>query len=114
MNHTIDAKGKTLGRVASEAARLLIGKDTASFVKNKVTGSKVHLSNVSLAKFDEKKLGIKNYARYSGYPGGLRKDSMKDIVTRKGYSEIFRKAVYGMLPPNKLRSIRMKNLTISE
>lgn len=112
--HTIDATGKTLGRTASMVAKLLMGKDSASFEKNEVSGNKVHLINVSKATIDPRKLTTKFYERYSGYPGGLTKERMDMLVARKGYSEIFMLAVYGMLPGNKLRATLMKNLTISE
>jgi len=56
----------------------------------------------------------KTYSRYSGYPGGLKQPTMKMVVAKKGYSELFKEAVSGMLPKNKLRSKMMKNLKISE
>ncbi len=114
MIHTIDAKGKTLGRTASQVAKLLMGKDKATFERNKVTGGKVELINVSKAKIDIRKLSEKKYDQYSGYPGGLRQEKMSDLIARKGYSEIFKLAVYGMIPANRLRPIIMKNLTITE
>ena len=114
MIHTIDAKGKTLGRTASVVAKLLQGKDKPTYETNKVTGAKVHLINVASSKIATPKLGTKTYARYSGYPGGLTKEKMSNLVERKGYGEVFKLAIYGMLPANKLRPIIMKNLTISE
>ena len=114
MIHTVDAKGKALGRTASAVAKLLMGKDKATFERNQVTGDKVNLINVSQAKIGRTKLEVKTYARYSGYPGGLTQEKMKNVVGRKGYSEVFKLAIYGMLPANKLRPEIMKNLTISE
>jgi large subunit ribosomal protein L13 len=114
MTHTIDAKGKTLGRTASAVAKLLMGKDKATFERHLVTGSKVNLINVGQAKISKTKLDTKTYARYSGYPGGLTKEKMSNVAARKGYAELFKLAVYGMLPANKLRPIIMKNLTVSE
>ncbi len=114
MTHTVDAKGKTLGRTASAVAKLLMGKDKATFERNKVTGDKVHLINVSQAKISRVKLDVKTYARYSGYPGGLTQEKMSNLAARKGYGELFKLAIYGMLPANKLRPVVMKNLTISE
>ena len=52
--------------------------------------------------------------RYTGYPGGLRKMSMQKLIDKKGFSEVFKKAVYGMLPNNRLRAPRMKNLIVTE
>jgi len=114
MIHTIDAKGKTLGRTASAVAKLLMGKDKATFERHMVTGSKVNLINVSQAKIARAKLDTKTYNRYSGYRGGLTREKMSALITRKGYGEIFKLAVYGMIPANKLRTEIMKNLTVSE
>ncbi|MDO8591275.1 MAG: 50S ribosomal protein L13 [bacterium] len=114
MKYTIDATGKKLGRVASEAAVFLLGKNQAQFVRNKVVGGEVEILNTSKADISEKKLLQKTYARYSGYPGGLRTPSMRNVVEKKGYREVFLLAVYGMLPSNKLRSKIMKNLTVKE
>lgn len=112
--HTIDATGKTLGRTASNVAKILIGKSSASFERNKIAATKVSLINVSKAKIDPKKLGTKIYTRYSGYPGGKTDEKMSRVIEKKGYSEIFKNAVYGMIPANKLRDKIMKNLIISE
>ncbi len=112
MEHTIDVKGKKLGRVASEAAILLMGKNSPDFAKNKVVDVKVNIENVSEMDIDAKKLDNKEYQRYSGYPGGRKVRKMKDVIAKKGYAEIFEKAVYGMLPGNKLRAKIMKNLII--
>ena len=114
MTHTVDAKGKTLGRTASAVAKLLMGKDKPTFERNKVTGQKVELINVSLAKIARAKLDTKTYATYSGYPGGLKKEKMSNLAGRKGNAELFRLAVYGMLPANRLRNELMKNLTVKE
>ncbi|MES2087393.1 MAG: 50S ribosomal protein L13 [Patescibacteria group bacterium] len=114
MNYTIDAKGKKLGRVASEAAIYLIGKNNPEFVRNKVSGGTVEIVNASKADINEKRLLQKKYVRYSGYPGGLKAPSMKNVIEQKGYAEIFKLAVYGMIPSNKLRPIIMKNLTVKE
>ena len=112
--YTIDAKGKKLGRVASEAAVFLMGKNRTDFARNTVAPVKVEIVNVSKALISEKKLSQKRYVRYSGYPGGLVSPSMKNVIDKKGYREVFSLAVYGMLPSNKLRPILMKNLTITE
>jgi large subunit ribosomal protein L13 len=114
MTHTVDAKGQTLGRTASKVAKLLMGKDKATFERHQITGSKVHLINVSQAKIARAKLDTKAYTRYSGYRGGLTKEKMSNLAERKGYGELFKIAVYGMLPANKLRPQIMKNLTVSE
>lgn len=111
---TIDATGKAIGRVASETAQILRGKDTAAFERNIAPDVKVKIINASKVNTTEKKLGEKYYKSYSGFPGGQKKQTMKQVVAKKGYAELFRKAVHGMLPGNKLRPIMMKNLTIEE
>ena len=111
---TIDAKGKKIGRVASQAAKILMGKATPDYAKNKVSAVKLTIENVSKADISAKKLETTIYKAYSGYPGGLKEESMKQVVARKGYGEIFRDAIVGMLPDNKLAAIMLKNLTITE
>jgi len=112
--HTIDAKGKKLGRVASEAAVYLMGKREVGFAKNTVADMKVTIINASLADISEKKKKEKKYETYSGYPGGLKFQTLEKMIESKGYSEAFRVAVYGMLPGNKLRKQMMKNLIVTE
>jgi len=112
MEYTIDAKGKKLGRIASEAAILLMGKNSPDFKRNEVAKVKVSIENVSGLNIDDKKLDNKEYKRYSGYPGGLKIRKMKEVISKKGHEEVVEKAVYGMLPANKLRAKIMKNLVI--
>jgi large subunit ribosomal protein L13 len=114
MTHTIDAKDKRLGRVASQAAVLLMGKNTPEFKRNAVADVKVVIQNASKLKIDAKKLNEKEYKSYSGYPGGLKIRGAKNVIAKKGMSELLKEAVYGMLPTNKLRSQRIKNLEITE
>ena len=111
---TIDAKGKRLGRVATEVAHILLGKHRTDAVRNIPAPVAVTITNASKLLIDEKKRQQKEYDRYTGYPGGRRVLSMEKLIDKKGYTEILRKAVYGMLPSNRLRAVRMKNLTISE
>jgi large subunit ribosomal protein L13 len=112
LNHTIDATGKKLGRVASEAASLLMGKKTTSFVRNKVSGVKVKIINTSKADFPVKKLKEKEYITFTGFRGGLYTETLEHLIDRKGAKEAFERAVYRMLPGNSLRKEMMKNLTI--
>lgn len=111
--HTIDATGKKLGRIASDASRYLMGKHSAHYVPNKVADIKVSITNVASLDLNDKKMSQTIYTFYSGYPGGLTHTSMKKIIDSKGYTEVMRKAIYGMLPNNKLRALRMKRLDIS-
>ena len=110
--YKIDAKGKVLGRLATEVANILNGKNTPQYTKNVVPDISVEVSNIDLISIPPKKIEQKEYLRYSGYPGGLKKLTMRQIIDKHGYGYVFRKAVYGMLPPNKLRSLKLKNLTI--
>ena len=111
---TLDATNEKLGRVASKAAALLIGKDKTNFVKNKVVGDKVKIVNASKLLISDKKRVNKTYAQYSGYPGGLKRPSLEMTVAKKGYREILKHAVSGMLPKNKLRAKFLLNIEINE
>ncbi|OHA92795.1 MAG: hypothetical protein A3H52_02730 [Candidatus Zambryskibacteria bacterium RIFCSPLOWO2_02_FULL_39_26] len=112
--HVIDAQNKKIGRVATEAAVLLMGKNLLTFARNTVPDVKVEIKNTSKALIDEKKKLQKTYSRYSGYPGGLKKLTMAEIIAKKGYGQLFREAVSGMLPKNKLRQKMMNNLIVNE
>lgn len=112
--YTIDALDKSLGRVASEAAHVLLGKSGTSFTRNQITGPRVVIENAAHLKLSEGKRMGKEYTRYTGYPGGLRTDTLQQLIDRRGYAEVVRKAVYGMLPGNKLRPRLMKRLEIRE
>lgn len=112
MKHVIDAKNQKLGRLASEVAKILIGKDTPEFAKNIVPNVQVEVINASQLDFTEKKKTDKYYLTYSGYPGGQKKEKLGDLIARRGYHEVIERAVYGMLPKNKLRSEMIKGLTV--
>ena len=114
MKHTIDATNKKLGRLASEAAALLIGKSTVDFAKNNVTDVKVEIVNASKVDISPEKLEKEYYRAYSHFPGGYKETTWKRTVEKKGFGELFRKAIDGMLPKNKLRTKRLKNLTVTE
>ncbi len=114
MEYTIDAKDKKLGRVASEAASVLMGKNRTDFAKNQVTDVKVVISNAASLDISEKKKGEKVYRRHSQYPGGLKEETLAKVLENKGVGEVVRKAVYGMLPTNKLRARMIKNLVVTE
>ena len=112
--HTIDAQGKRIGRVASEAASYLRGKHSPDFAPHKITDQYVHIVNAQHMNIEESKLKNKFYTRYSGYPGGLKHESLENVIAKKGYTEIVQRAVYGMLPNNKLRSKLMKYLVVTD
>jgi large subunit ribosomal protein L13 len=111
---TIDAEGRKLGRISTEVAVILMGKNDPSFEKHTLSGNKVTIINAAKTDISEKKLHEKSYGRYSGYPGGLKFETMARLIEKKGYEEVFKKSVYGMLPGNKLRPIIMKNLKVTE
>ncbi len=112
--HTIDATDKALGRLASEVAALLNAKNSIHFVKNRVADVTVTVKNASKVKVTGNKMKESVHKSYSGYPGGLKEMPLSYVVAKKGYSEIIKHAVYGMLPKNKLQDIRIKNLIIEE
>jgi len=109
---TIDAKDKTLGRVASAAAKALLGKHAADFAKNVVSPVEVKVINANAMKISGDKARQKQYIRYTGYPGGQRKETYQQLTARRGNREVLRRAILGMLPKNKLQMRRIKLLTI--
>ncbi len=111
---TIDATNKTLGRVASAAAKALLGKHSAAFAKNVVAEDGVKIINASKVTVSGEKVTDKKYVRYSGYPGGQKIESYQMLTARKGETEALRKAILGMLPKNRLQAKRIKMLTIEK
>jgi large subunit ribosomal protein L13 len=112
--YEIDAAGKSLGRVASEAAVVLRGKHKASYTRNKAGEVSVHIINAGRISILPGKPRKTAYTRYSGYPGGLKSQTMEEMAKKHGYREVLRKMIRGMIPTNRLRPIVLKNLTISE
>lgn len=109
--HTIDAKNKILGRLAVEAALLLRGKQEADYVPYLDKGNKVIVINTDKIKVSGRKLGQKKYYRHSGYPGGIKEEKLEELLA-KDSCEVVRRAVYGMLPKNKLRSRMIRRLEL--
>jgi large subunit ribosomal protein L13 len=112
--YTIDASGKVFGRVASEAAKALMGKNLASYKANQVSDTRVTITNAKLTKMSVRRMEETLHERYSGQPGGFRTSTNAKIVATKGWAGLYELAVYGMLPANKLRPLMMKRLTINE
>ncbi|MDQ5957349.1 MAG: large subunit ribosomal protein [Patescibacteria group bacterium] len=112
--YTVDASGNSLGRIASEVASLLNGKNTIDFVKNKVVPITVEVVNASKMKVTGNKMNEVVHKNFSGYPGGLKQTPLIRVIEKKGYAELLRHSVRGMLPKNKLQDEKMKNLIISE
>lgn len=107
----IDATGRVLGRLATEIAVILRGKDKPSFQPYLLMGEKVRVSNASKIVITGKKIEQKEYHHHTGYLGHLKTVTMKELM-EKDPSDVLRRAVYGMLPKNKLRDAWMKNLEI--
>lgn len=114
MQYTIDAQGKKLGRVASQAANYLMGKNLVTFARNTVADNQVSIINCSKVNLIEKKKNAKEYVTFTGFRGGLNTESLTHLIERKGIEEAFKRAVYRMLPSNSLRMKRMKNLVITK
>jgi large subunit ribosomal protein L13 len=109
--HVIDAADKVLGKVATEAAELLMGKNKAMFTRNLDTGDYVVVVNASKIKVTGKKLEQKMYYRHSGYPGGFRAVPLGDMLKDKP-EMVIEHAVKGMLPQNRLGDAMVKKLKV--
>lgn len=107
--YTIDASGKILGRLASEITILLRGKHKPSFQPNEDAGDFVIVKNVSKIRVTGKKMEQKKYYHHSGYLGGLKEISLKELFA-KDPAQVLRIAVSKMLPRNKLRRKQIKRL----
>ncbi len=107
----VDAEDMVLGRLASEVAKLLRGKHKPEFTPHVDCGDYVIIINAEKVKLTGKKLTDKVYVRYTGYQGGLRKQTPEDILEK--YPErLVEKAVRGMLPKNKLGRQMFRNLHV--
>ena len=109
--HLIDAKGKVLGRLASDIAHTLMGKGKPYFVRNLDCGDYVVIINANDYVVTGKKDTEKLYGNYSGFPGGLKQKPLWQVREEKP-TEPVRHAVWGMLPKNKLRDRLMTRLYI--
>lgn len=109
--HNIDAKGEKIGRIASKIASILMGKNKPSYVRHHDHGDVVNVENVKLLDVNKKKLEMKKYFHYSGYPGGMKTKTMKEIFNTDP-ADILKRAVLNMLPNNTLRKDRIKRLII--
>lgn len=112
--YTFDASNRKLGRLSSEIAEKLMGKDRVDYTRHQVSDITVTVKHSSELDISDDKLQNKTYTRYSGHPGGKKEDSAQHVVNTHGYGELIKRAVYGMLPDNKLRDKMMKNLKTEE
>lgn len=108
--HILDATGVSMGRIATVAARLLIGKDKPTFTPHMDGGDHVVIINAGQMRVTGNKEAAKSYHYHSGYPGGLRTQKISDL----GYKGALEEAVRGMLPVNKLRDARLARLKVYE
>ena len=99
--YLIDADGQVLGRLASQVAAILRGKNKPEFTPNVDTGDHVVIINTDKVVLTGKKLDQKVYYRYSGYIGGLKETSARDMLANKPEKMVY-EAVKGMMPKNSL------------
>jgi len=109
--HLIDIKGKVLGRMASEIAQLLMGKHKTNYANYIDMGDYVVVLNAKEVELTGKKMDQKVYYKHSGYPGGLKEVKVKKLLKEQP-EKVIEKAVYGMLPTNRLRQKRMRRLKV--
>lgn len=109
--HLIDAKNEILGRLATQVARILMGKNKPVFVPYQDLGDNVVIINAARVATSGRKEEQKQYIRHSGYPGGLKSESLAKIRQTKPEQIIFH-AVKGMLPKNRLGKAMIKRMHI--
>jgi large subunit ribosomal protein L13 len=109
--HIIDASEAPLGRISTQAAKLLIGKEKTIFTKHIDCGDFVVIINADKLVVTGKKLEDKMYYRHSQYPGGLKSASLKEVMDKDSRKAVY-SAIRGMLPVNKLRPARLARLKI--
>ncbi|MEN9920341.1 MAG: hypothetical protein RL538_234 [Candidatus Parcubacteria bacterium] len=111
--YTIDAAGKRLGKVATEAASVLLGKNNPAFAKHIMEDVRVEITNASKMDISEKR-GTEIYQSFSGYPGGRRTETLDHLGKRLGYGEVLKRTIGGMLPTNKHKKPLLHKLVITE
>lgn len=109
----IDATNQILGRLSSQAAKILRGKHKPSYTPHVDCGDNVIIINAEKVRFTGRKLTDKQYVRHTGYPGGQRFSTPKEMLQRKPIW-VVEHAVKGMLPKNRLASALFRNLYVYE
>ncbi len=107
----VDAAGQTLGRIATEVARVLSGKNKPTYTAHLDTGDHVIILNASKVAVSRDKLASKSYARHSGHPQGFKEESLGHLLERRP-EEVIRRAVKGMMPHNRLGAQQLRKLKI--
>jgi large subunit ribosomal protein L13 len=109
--YLVDAKDQGLGRLATQIAHYLLGKHKPSFTPGVDLGVCVVVVNAADLHFTQKRMVDKMYYRHSGYPGGLTETSLKEMMATYP-DRVIRRAVWGMLPHNKLGRLLIKRLKV--
>ena len=109
--YILDAKGQTLGRLATDIAIRLMGKHKPRYAAHLDSGDNIIVINASQIAVTGNKLEDKKYYRHSGYPGGITETSLAEQL-RKDPTKVIEHAVSGMLPKNKLQAVRMSRLKV--
>ncbi len=109
--HHVDAKDQIVGRLASQVATILMGKNKAQFVPYMDNGDFVVITNAAKVTISGKKAEQKNYYRHSGFPGGFKSETFEHLLKRRP-EEVIQHAVKGMLPKNKLGRRMIKKLHV--
>lgn len=109
--HFVDASDQILGKLATNVAKVLMGKNKAQYSTHINVGDKVVITNAALIKVTGKKATDKVYNWYTGFPGGLKSLTFEKMM-EKDPTRAIRIAVSGMLPKNKLRDVRLANLYV--
>lgn len=109
--HILDATDMSVGRIASHVAMILMGKNKPEYQPHTDCGDRVLVTNAQKVKFTASKLEQKVFYKHTQYPGGLKRTFLKDLF-KKSPELVLKKAVYNMLPKNKLRPLRMKRFSV--
>jgi large subunit ribosomal protein L13 len=109
--HVIDAEGQVLGRIATEAAHLLRGKHKPTWAPHFDGGDHVVIVNASALAISPRKLADKTYYRHSGYPGGIKAESLEHLLARDP-ERVVRLAVRGMLPKGPQGRAQLRRLRV--
>ena len=109
--YVIDAEGQTLGRLSSEIAKILRGKNKPTFTPHVDTGDNVIVVNAEKIKVTGKKLEQKIYYKHSDYPGGMRETTLKEMLDKKP-TDVITLAVKGMLPKGPLGRTMIEKLHV--